>query len=74
MPLKSSKKTVGATVTADMQQRIRHTAQQKHWSVAQTLSLFIDRYWTDWEKELGVEPEPQPQVKLTRRSRKTTTK
>lgn len=58
MPLSQGKKTVGATVSAEMQSRIKRVAQLKHWSVAQTLGLFIDAYWDAWEKELGIDPEP----------------
>lgn len=52
MPLKSGKKTLGATVTDEMAERIREVARNKHWSVSQTLSLFIDAHWDEWESEM----------------------
>lgn len=54
------KQTVGASVTAEMRERIKLLAKKKYWSVGQTLGLFIDRYWEEWEKELGVETETTP--------------
>lgn len=52
MPFKPGKKTVGATVTDEMAERIKQVALAKHWSVSQTLSLFIDAYWDEWESEI----------------------
>ncbi len=63
MPLKQGKKTVGATVTDEVHNRIKRVAALKHWSVAQTLGLFIDSYWDEWERELGVAEEPVPTPK-----------
>ncbi len=63
MPLKPGKKTVGATVTDEMYNRIKHVAGLKYWSIAQTLGLFIETYWEDWERELGVADEPSPTPK-----------
>ena len=54
------KQTVGASVTAEMRDRIKRLAKEKYWSVGRTLGLFIDRYWEDWEKELGVETQTTP--------------
>lgn len=56
MPLKPGKKTVGATVTDEVYERIKHLAEQRHWSVAQALGLFIELYWECWEMELGITP------------------
>ena len=58
MPLKQGKKTVGATVTDEVHNRIKRVAALKHWSVAQTLGLFIDAHWEQWERELGIAEEP----------------
>jgi len=55
--------TVGATVTPDLKDRIKSVAEFKHWSVGMTLRLFIDRYWDDWEKELGMTP-PTTETKV----------
>jgi hypothetical protein len=54
MPLKPDKSTIGVTVTAEFKERIKRLAEAKHWSVSQTVGLFIDAYWDTWEKELGV--------------------
>lgn len=54
MPLKPDKATVGATVSAEMRERIKHFAEAKHWSVAQSLGLFIEAYWEKWEQDNGV--------------------
>lgn len=65
----SSKKTIGATVTEEMRSRIKRVAEQKHWSVGQTLSLFIDAHWEKWEAELGLgatEPAPLPKPKKSK--------
>jgi hypothetical protein len=68
MPLKQGKKTVGATVTDEVYDRIKRVAMLKHWSVAQTLALFIDSYWENWEKDLGIEEEePKPTPKKGRK-------
>ena len=63
------KQTVGASVTTEMRDRIKRLAKEKYWSVGQTLGLFIDRYWEDWEKEIGVENQTTP-----KKPRKTTNK
>ncbi|NER27806.1 MAG: hypothetical protein F6J89_09270 [Symploca sp. SIO1C4] len=57
MPESEPKTTVGATVTPKMKSKIKALGHKKEWSMGQTLRLFIDRYWTDWEKELGLEFE-----------------
>lgn len=54
------KLTIGASVTDEMKERVKRLAKQKYWSVGQTLGLFIDRYWEEWEKELGVETQTTP--------------
>lgn len=51
------KTTIGATVTLAMKERIKYLAKKREWTVGNTLRLFIDRYWEDWEKELGIEFE-----------------
>jgi hypothetical protein len=67
MPLSQGKKTVAATVTDDLRNKIKEVAAIKHWSVAQTLGLFIERYWNEWEKELGVKTQATPK-KRTKKS------
>lgn len=67
MPLRPGKKTVGATVTDEMRNRIKRVANEKHWSVAQTLGLFIDAYWEAWEKDLGIVETPSPKSKRSRK-------
>lgn len=54
------KQTVGASVTTEIKERIKRVANLKHWSVGQTLGLFIDRFWEEWEKEIGVETQATP--------------
>jgi hypothetical protein len=67
MPLKPTKKTVGATVTDEVRDKIKRVAELKHWSVAQTLGLFIDAYWEQWEKDLGVfEAESSPKSRKSK--------
>jgi hypothetical protein len=56
MPLAKGKKTVGATVSQEFYERIKHLAEEKHWSMAQAVGLFIESYWEYWEKENDVEP------------------
>jgi hypothetical protein len=68
MPLKQGKKTVGATVTDEVHDRIKRVAMLKHWSVAQTLGLFIDAYWENWEKDLGAEENANPTPKKKSKS------
>jgi len=67
MPLSQGKKTVGATVTGEVQERIKRVAELKHWSVAQTLGLFIDAYWEQWERDIGVESTPKAKTKKTKK-------
>lgn len=69
MPLKQGKRTVGATVTDEVHDRIKRVAMLKHWSVAQTLGLFIDAYWDDWERELGIVEEPAPKKQRSPKSK-----
>jgi hypothetical protein len=59
----NKKQTVGASVTTEMKERIKRVAQEKYWSVGQTLGLFIEKYWDEWEKELGVETQTTPKKK-----------
>ena len=66
------KQTVGASVTTEMKERIKRIATEKHWSIGQTLGLFIDRYWKEWEKELGLVEEPSPSKESKRPGRKKT--
>ena len=67
MPLKQGKKTVGATVTDEVHDKIKRVAMLKHWSVAQTLGLFIDALWDEWERELGVAEESAPTPKAKKK-------
>lgn len=60
--------TVGASVTSEMKERIKTVAKSKYWSVGQTLGLFIERYWEEWEKELGIESKSAKTAK-SRKSR-----
>lgn len=60
MPLSQGKRTVAATVTDKFREKIKRVAETRHWSIAQTLGLFIERYWEEWEKELGVETQVTP--------------
>lgn len=60
---KPTKKTVGATVTDEARDRIRRVAALKHWSVAQTLGLFIDAYWEQWEQDIGIDSTPKAKTK-----------
>lgn len=63
MPLTEGKKTVAATVSDEMRERIKSVAALKHWSVAATLGLFIDAHWQNWEKELGIVEATTPRPK-----------
>jgi hypothetical protein len=72
MPLTQGKKTVGATVTVEVREKIKRVAELKHWSVAQTLGLFIDAYWSQWEKDLGVDEKPKAEEKPGKKTRKPT--
>lgn len=56
----NKKQTVGASVTTEFKARIQRVAKEKYWSVGQTLGLFIEKYWDEWEKELGVSTNPTP--------------
>ena len=67
MPLQQGKRTVAATVTDEARDRIKRVATLKHWSMAQTLGLFIESHWDAWEKELGIEPEKPPTPKTTKK-------
>ncbi len=61
MPLNADKSTIGVTVTTEFKERIKRVAEAKHWSVSQTVGLFIEAYWDIWEDELGVsEKKPTP--------------
>jgi hypothetical protein len=60
MPLKQGKTTVGATVTDEIRDKIKRVAVLKHWSVAQTLGLFIEAYWDNWEQDLDIPPSSTP--------------
>jgi hypothetical protein len=77
MPLKPDKATVGATVSTEMRDRIKRFAEMKHWSVAQSLGLFIEAYWERWEQENGVEhqeppvsPKPQEPAKPSQKDKR----
>lgn len=54
----NKKRTIGVIVSDEMRDRLQRVAALKHWSVSQTLKLFIDAYWEQWEKDLGVEVPP----------------
>ncbi len=69
---KPTKKTVGATVTDEVRDKIKRVAELKHWSVAQTLGLFIDAYWSQWEKDLGLDPSPKAEDKPVKKTRRPT--
>ncbi len=56
----SKKQTIGVVVTDEMRDRVKHVAKLKHWSLSQTIALFMDTYWKDWEKELGIAEELSP--------------
>lgn len=52
MPISPDKKSIGLTVTKVMYQRIQKVAKSRLWSISQTLSVFLDSYWDEWEKEM----------------------
>lgn len=52
------KQTIGVVVTDEMRDRVKRVAKLKHWSLSQTIALFMDSYWDDWERELGIAEEP----------------
>lgn len=66
MPLKQGKKTVAATVTAEVSEKIKRVATLKHWSVAQTIGLFIDAYWDKWVEDIGGDNTDSPPPKRKR--------
>lgn len=72
MPLSQGKKTVAATVTDEQRDKIKRVAALKHWSVAQTLGLFIQAHWEQWERELGIVEESVPTPKKTRSPKSVT--
>ncbi len=64
-PLPVNKKhTIGVTVTDEMRNRVKRIAEEKHWSVSQTLGLFMEAYWDKWEQDMGIADSPvQPKEK-----------
>lgn len=67
MTVKATKKTVGATVTDEVRDKIKRVAELKHWSVAQTLGLFIDAYWEQWERDIGIDATPKDKTKKSKK-------
>ena len=67
LPVKR-KQTIGVVVTDETRERVKRVAEVKHWSVSQTLSLFIDAYWDTWEKDLGVAEKPSTTPKKKSKS------
>ena len=63
MPLNADKSTIGVTVTSEFKERIKQVAKSKHWSVSQTVGLFIEAYWELWEEDLGIGKEQKPTPK-----------
>ncbi len=69
MPTKPGKSTLGVTVTDAMRSRIKNVADARHWSLSQAVGLFLERYWDEWEKELGITPAPSEENKEVKKSR-----
>jgi hypothetical protein len=56
----NKKQTIGVVVTDEMRNRVKHVAKLKHWSLSQTIALFMETHWDEWERELGIVEEPAP--------------
>lgn len=67
MPQSTGKTTVGVTVTLDMKAKIKRVATLKHWSISQTLGLFLESHWDAWENSLGIEPEKSSTPKTSKK-------
>jgi hypothetical protein len=61
MPAGEGKVTLSATVPIELKERFQKIADEKRWSVSQTVTIFIEEYLDIWEDELGVsEKKPTP--------------
>ena len=63
------KQTIGVVVSDDIKERVKLVATAKHWSVSQTLALFIEKYWDEWENELGIDDRSPTTSKKPRKPR-----
>ena len=52
--MSSKRPTVGVVMDTVLRDRIKKVAEIRKWTMSQCLGAFIERYWTDWEKELGI--------------------
>ena len=60
MPAGEGKVTLSATVPVELKERFQRIADEKRWSVSQTVTIFIEEYLDIWEDELGVSKKPTP--------------
>jgi hypothetical protein len=48
------KVTLSAAVPTSLKERVQHIANERRWTLSQTLVIFLEEYLDIWEDELGV--------------------
>jgi hypothetical protein len=66
MPAGEGKVTLSATVPVELKERFQRIADEKRWSVSQTVTIFIEEYLDIWEDELGISKKPTPKKPKSR--------
>ncbi len=63
MPVGEGKATMSAAVPVAIKERFQRIADQKRWTLSQTIVIFAEEYLSQWETELGIEKPSDSQAK-----------
>lgn len=62
------KVTLSTSVTPEIKERFQRIAANKRWSLSQTVIVFIEEYFDQWEESLGINEEPVTEPKSKKRA------
>ncbi len=62
------KVTLSASVPPGLKERFQRIADEKRWSLSQTVIVFIEEYLDVWEDDLGMAPTKAPEPKARKKA------
>jgi hypothetical protein len=62
------KVTLSTSVTPELKERFQRIASDKRWSLSQTIVVFIEEYFDQWEESLGIKEKPVAEPKSKKRA------
>jgi predicted DNA-binding protein len=72
MPVSKDKTSIGTVVPLALKMRIERIANEKKWTLSQTVKECLETFIEQWEKELGLDVKPSTSKVSKRSGRKKT--